>query len=510
MMPGLMQGIEMGSRVVAGAFVSDIWQGVLLAAVVGLCLRVVPKTTAAIRFMVWSGVFLVLALLPLLRGFALKADGVVAGHGTGLGMGLHAVHVDVRWGFAIAAVWVLLSGIRAVGLGLSSVRLRGIWKRAAPVAVGFDAGLLRMEGRRRAVQICTSVDVDCPSVIGFFSPRVLIPPEMFERLTAAELEQIVLHEVGHLRRGDDWINLLQKIGLVLFPLNPALLWIERRLCFERELACDDGVLQQTKAPKAYATCLATLAEHRLVRRGLSLSLGAWERQSELSRRVYSILRWREGMGRMQARVVLGVVVVALTGGAAGLARCPQLVSFSPTTSLPLPQESRALPTTDFQNAVFRPAGAAHETLVRASMLRSAVTPSGGLLKTAGQKLPSRSHRALRPALQPVRSASRSTQQWFVLTSWSVAEDATRDGSDGSQNVQRLKTSNEQIQESFTTFRMTNNKQQTAGNQSGSISGDGAGSDAGGARIVLTVSREQTFSPSYAVVPTAGGWLVFQL
>jgi hypothetical protein len=507
----LTQGIEMGSRVVAGAFVSDIWQGVLLAAVVALCLRAVPKTTAAIRFMVWSGVFLVLALLPLLRGFALRADGVVAAHGAGLGMGLHAVHVDVRWSFAIAAVWLLLSGIRAVGLGLSAVRLRGIWKRATPVAGGFDGGLLRIGGRRRAVRVCTSADVDCPSVIGFFSPRVLIPVEMFERLTPTELEQIVLHEVGHLRRGDDWINLLQKIGLVVFPLNPALLWIERRLCFERELACDDGVLRQTKAPKAYATCLATLAEHRLVRRGLSLSLGAWERQSELSRRVYSILRWREGMGRMQARVVLGVLVVALTGGAAGLARCPQLVSFSAATSLPLPQEARALPATNFQNAAFRPTGTAHETLLRASMPHSAAVLSGVILKTAGQRLRGRSHPALRPALQRVGSASSSTQQWLVLTSWSVAEDVTGDGSDGTQNAQRPKTSKDKMQESFTTFRMTtNNEQQVAGNQSGSISGDGAGSDTGGARIVLTVSREQTFSPSYAVVPTAGGWLVFQL
>jgi BlaR1 peptidase M56 len=472
----MMQGIEMGSRVVAGAFVSDIWQGVLLAAVVGLCLRAVPKTTAAIRFMVWSGVFLVLAMLPLLRGFALKTDGAMAGHGALL----HAVHVDVRWSFAIAAVWALLSGIRAVGLGLSAVRLRGIWKRATPVDVGFAAGLLAGDNGRRSVQVCTSADVDCPSVIGFFSPRVLIPVEMFERLTPTELEQIVLHEVGHLRRGDDWINLLQKIGLVVFPLNPALLWIERRLCFERELACDDGVLRLTKAPKAYATCLTTLAEHRLVRRGLSLSLGAWERQSELSRRVYSILRWREGMGRMQARVVLGVLVVGLTGGAAGLARCPQLVSFSAATSLPLPQEARALHAADFQNAVFRPTGAAHETLLKASLPHSTAVPSGVMLKAAGQRLPGRSHRASRPVLQRVASASRSTQQWIVLTSWSVAEDVTRDGSDVAQNARQPK------------------------------SGDSTGNDAGGARIVLTVSREQTFSPSYAVVPTAGGWLVFQL
>jgi BlaR1 peptidase M56 len=347
---------------------------------------------------------------------------------------------------------VLLSGIRAVGLVSSAVRLRRIWKRATPVDPGFEFGLLRVGSGRRVVQICTSADVDCPSVIGFFSPRVLIPVEMFGRLTATELEQIVLHEVGHLRRADDWINLLQKIGLVVFPLNPALLWVERRLCFERELACDDGVLRLTKAPKAYATCLTTLAEHSLERRGLSLSLGAWERQSELSRRVHSILRWREGMGRTQARVMLGVLVLGLLGGATGLARCPQLVSFS-AAGLPLAQEAQAPPTGDFQNVVFRPTGAAHETLLRASM----PSPTVGL-KTTGEALPRSSHNVSRPALRrakKIRSAGQ--QQWLVLTSWNELRD-----------------------------------------------------ESGGARLVLTVAHEQTFTPSYAAVRTADGWLVFQL
>jgi beta-lactamase regulating signal transducer with metallopeptidase domain len=444
----VMQGVEICSRVAAGAFVSGIWQGVVLAVAVGLCLHAVPKTTAAIRFTVWSAVFLVLALLPMLRSFALRTDGVTAGRGAML----HAVHVDVRWSFAIAAVWVLLSGIRAVGLVSSAVRLRRIWKRATPVDPGFEFGLLRVGSGRRVVQICTSADVDCPSVIGFFSPRVLIPVEMFGRLTATELEQIVLHEVGHLRRADDWINLLQKIGLVVFPLNPALLWVERRLCFERELACDDGVLRLTKAPKAYATCLTTLAEHSLERRGLSLSLGAWERQSELSRRVHSILRWREGMGRTQARVMLGVLVLGLLGGATGLARCPQLVSFS-AAGLPLAQEAQAPPTGDFQNVVFRPTGAAHETLLRASM----PSPTVGL-KTTGEALPRSSHNVSRPALRrakKIRSAGQ--QQWLVLTSWNELRD-----------------------------------------------------ESGGARLVLTVAHEQTFTPSYAAVRTADGWLVFQL
>jgi hypothetical protein len=509
MMPGLMQGIEMGSRAVAGAFVSDIWQGVLLAAVVELCLRAVPKTTAAIRFMVWSAVFLVLAMLPVLRGFALRTGGAMAARDSMLpAVHVHAFHVDVRWSFAIAAVWVLLSGIRAVGLGLSAVRLRGIWKRATPVAVGFAAGLLADDNGQRVVQVCTSADVDCPSVIGFFSPRVLIPTEMFERLTATELEQIVLHEVGHLRRRDDWINLLQKIGLVLFPLNPALLWIERRLCFERELACDDSVLRLTKAPKVYATCLTTLAEHRLLRRGYSLSLGAWERQSELSRRVHSILRWREGVGPTPARVVVGVLAVGLAGGAAALALCPQLVSFSPA-DLPLAQEARALPAADFQNVVFRPAGAGHETLLKASMPTTSGVSSAAMLKPAGQKL-RRSRRASPPALERVRS---SAQQWVVLTSWSVAESSQSPG-----------TSNDKMRGSFTAFRMTTSNGEQPIRMTTSSSEPAVRTTTNGRQqirmtrsneqpIRMITSNEQGFgmmAHSYAVVPTADGWLIFQL
>ncbi len=245
-------------------------------------------------------------------------------------------NVDVRWSFAIAALWLTVSLVRGTKLAISAIRLRAIWKRAVPVD-GYRE-VLEAIGVR-GVELCTSKDVDQPSVIGFFSPRILVPAELFERLSAVELGQIVLHEVGHLRRRDDWINLLQKLSLVVVPLNPVLMWIERRLCLERELACDDDVLRLTRAPKAYATCLTNLAEHRLGRRAAALSLGAWERQSELVRRVHSILRGAQEMGRTQARVVMSVLVLGLLGGSAELARCPELVSFSRATS-PMSAEAR--------------------------------------------------------------------------------------------------------------------------------------------------------------------------
>jgi hypothetical protein len=450
----LLQGAEGLSRLAASSVVAGLWQGVVLALGVGICLRLVPKTTAAIRFALWAVVFAILVVLPLLHAYGVRSNGLMAGHGA-------VVRLDVRWSFAMAALWGMASMIRAVKLAVSAVQLRRIWKRATPVEVGAGCdAVLAVAGFRR-VTLCTSADVDRPSVIGFFSPRILIPLEVYERLTAAELEQVVMHEVGHLRRGDDWLNLLQKIGLVLVPLNPALLWIEKRLCFERELACDDDVLRMTNAPKAYATCLTNLAEQRLGRRAAALSLGAWEQRSELARRVHSVLRRSEGMGRTQTRMVISVLLLGLVGAAAGLSRCPQFVSFSGSAA-PQQAVAQGLPAVGYQDVVFHPAvatsfsGGTHETLLKASM---PVNSTRQTLLSARRVAAKRRRSASAPVMMRAKQnraamqEPQKMQRWVVLTSWD----------------QWARPS-----------------------------------------MVFTVSSERVFSSSYAAVPTEGGWLVVQL
>jgi beta-lactamase regulating signal transducer with metallopeptidase domain len=454
----LAHNVEGVSRLVASLFVSGLWQGVVLAVGVGVCLQLVPKTTAAVRFAIWTAVFAVLALLPLLHLYESRVEGDMQARGA-------MVHVDVRWSLAIAAAWLIVSLVRAAKLAMSAVRLRAIWKRAVPVE---DFAAMSAAAGFRGVELCTSSDVDRPSVIGFSSPRILIPDDLFSRLTATELEQIVLHEVGHLRRADDWINLLQKLSLVVIPLNPVLMWVERRLCLERELACDDDVLKLTKAPKAYAICLTNLAEHRLGRRVAALSLGAWERRSELSCRVHSILRGGEGMGRRQATAVLSLVVLGLAGGSFELARCPQLVSFS-RVAAPVSAEVRSAPAAGIQgsayqvvayrvsgNAKVNTLGATHATLLKATMPMEPEHRQVPAVKKAVAKrhrsvaapLTSRSSQVQIDATRP-----RQVQGWVVLTTW---QQPTRRG------------------------------------------------------VVFAVDVDSEFSPSYAAVPTPGGWLVIQL
>ncbi|HEV2575564.1 MAG TPA: M56 family metallopeptidase [Acidobacteriaceae bacterium] len=311
------------SPAAAGVLVASVWQGVLLTGAVGLCFRLVPGVPARMRSAVWTAV---LVLILFLAGLSV----IVPRTGTGGGS---ALHLADAWGFGLMCLWGLLSLFRCIQLCLSAARLRVLARSAQPVEVDPAIAPLLQFGRRR-VPLCASELVDRPSVVGFLQPRILLSPELLGSLSQPELEQIVLHEMGHLRRGDHWTNLLQQVSLVLLPWNPAVLWLNRRLCFERELACDDRVLRATKARKAYAACLVRLAEDSMLRRGISLTLGALgafgyrARESELVTRVRRILTTAEpGAAPKFLGAATGAVLAGALAFSVVLARSPRLVQF---------------------------------------------------------------------------------------------------------------------------------------------------------------------------------------
>jgi hypothetical protein len=84
------------------------------------------------------------------------------------------------------------------------------------------------------------------------------------------------------------------------------------------------------AAKAYAECLATLAEYRLERRGfaLGLVLGLFGRESELGKRVIRILEQRDAMKPIHVRLLMGGAMLILLTAATGFEHCPQLIGFS--------------------------------------------------------------------------------------------------------------------------------------------------------------------------------------
>jgi hypothetical protein len=299
-------------------------------------------------------------------------------------------------------------------------------------------------------------------VLGFLRPRILVPPGLAKALSPQELQQVVIHEMEHLRRADDWTNLLQKIGLVLFPLNPVLLWVERRLCAERELACDDRVVRSTAGRKAYALCLTHLAEFAILRRSFSLVLGAWERRPELVRRVHRILAQPvRSMGRRPALAATGGLLAGALGGAIVLAHGPRLVSFVPAQqSMTMAQPIASLDPHELGRAL-----GGTPQLVRAAMPGSAVVDKKKEVQQTVlkhmQRRCSRSSRIaeLTPAPAPQPLPELDQRRLVVLTEWTM-------------------------------YQMR-------------------------PRVVLAVERERGPAPAvvpatYAVVPTPTGWIIIQI
>ena len=333
----------------AGAMlITAIWQGAVVATCVAICLKLTNRISASLRFVVWAAGFLTVAALPflplLLRMGAGAGPQPVSSLADASSAAEPWLRLDIRWSVALTVVWAAASLYRLVDLAVHSIRLRRLWKTAIPVdssmeSDSFSTPSVLLRGRK-PVEICTTMALDRPSVIGFLAPRILVPEWLYAQLTPGELQQIMLHETEHLRRGDDWTNLLQKLSLIVFPLNPVLLWMERQLCLEREMACDEAVVRATGAPRAYAACLTSLAERGVQRRAEALSLGAWQRRPELVRRVHRILRRRQALGPLGARGVLTVMACGLVFGTVELSRCPQLIAF---TQAPATEAAQAHP-----------------------------------------------------------------------------------------------------------------------------------------------------------------------
>ena len=364
----------------AQILIASIWQGLLLTGSVWLLLTLAAACgfplRAGLRFALWLVVFLLVALLPCLS---------LVHHVPALpSAAAFSLQLNPGWAYACEALWALSSLFALARLGASAVQMRNLFVRSIPVASDqLDHTLQSIVARpgKRTVQVRLSTAVDAPSVIGFFRPAIVMPRSLWSELSIDELKQIVLHERAHLDRGDDWINLLQKLLRALCPLNPALLWAERHLCRERERACDDAVLDANGNARAYATSLTRLAETRLVRRAASLAPGLWKRHSELAGRVENILHRSPALSPLFSRGLLTMCLLGSLSGAFYLQHFSNLIAFTgvpqqtahtlaaddvPSARLVLAKQSSkqsAAAATLYHDAVFHPAPKAEPLLV---------------------------------------------------------------------------------------------------------------------------------------------------
>ena len=223
-------------------------------------------------------------------------------------------------GLVAVATWLALSWFFLLRLTVQFVRLRRLKRDAqAPQSDALEVfHVIQSEfGIQRTARLFVSDRITIPLAAGFFHPVVLLPSDLSTSLEPGELRALFRHEVAHLARRDDWANLGQLTAQALFFFHPAVWILAKRLNVEREIACDDHVIQSACRPKEYALLLTEFVRRRSGRPFVPAS-GAWSHRSQLKERIDMILNSQRNTSPLPSRarvgaLTLGAVILALAG-----------------------------------------------------------------------------------------------------------------------------------------------------------------------------------------------------
>ena len=261
-----------------------LWQATLFGLVITLVMVLLPGPARLRQFAGCLGLlrFLVPAglLAPLLGFLPWAATG---GLWRSTGLATLWLPPFVVSGNALrtppAALNVLLSAVLAViwgagtilffGLGLIRLirGLRAVRRQEAPFSIRDEARLDALAARLGLapgrVSGCYVPSTGWLGVIGIFRSRIVIPEGLFSTLDEKEVESVLLHELVHVKRHDNLLRLFQAGVVALFWFHPLVWWLDRRLRWESESACDEAVLRVTGANRVYATGLFKAVRYAL-------------------------------------------------------------------------------------------------------------------------------------------------------------------------------------------------------------------------------------------------------
>jgi TonB family protein len=320
-------------------FANHLWQATLLAGAVWMasCWLRQAKTRHMIWLMAFAKFLLPPALLLLLARetglnfpwpartemiaaadagvLLLIAEPVAQGPRSGAGAGHNEVYC------VLTALWLIGIALCLARWGWRRRRFAGVALAGEKVESGREAAMLedmrsRLDVSRR-VGLIVSLSFAGPVVWRALRPLIVLPRGLAERLSDAELESVLAHELFHVKRFDNLFGSLQMFVCCLFWFHPLVWLIDRKLIEEREVMCDERVILSGAAPDAYAASL-----WKVVQFGFGWPVNGVSRAagSNLKRRIKLMMNARHlSKSSAASRALAGITFVALIALAAAMA-----------------------------------------------------------------------------------------------------------------------------------------------------------------------------------------------
>ena len=236
---------------------------------------------------------------------------------------------QLSWLWIAAAVWAL--GFAAITLFwlARAARLRHIVRESTPLAI---AAPVPVRATRELLE---------PGLAGILRPVILVPESLAQKLSRSEIDTILAHELCHLDRRDNLAALVHMLVEALFWFHPLVWFIGARLVEERELACDEGVLEDGKKPLDYAQAILKVC--RLYFRS-PLPCASGVSGADLDRRICAIMTRRDiadiDPHKVLLLAALGALVVMTPLAVGGLKQASPAPLVHELARMLVPAESR--------------------------------------------------------------------------------------------------------------------------------------------------------------------------
>ena len=163
-------------------------------------------------------------------------------------------------------------------------------REAQPVTLeDMDCGDWKnVTGGSERVRIAFYDQVGSPILAGIWRPSILLPPDFTRWTTAAERRAIIEHEIAHLARLDHYVNLFLRILNAVFYFHPLVILARKQLEIEREMACDDRVIDRGTKAEIYVESILKVAGRGVLFRGMR-QLGMISSKKILEKRIGMIM-----------------------------------------------------------------------------------------------------------------------------------------------------------------------------------------------------------------------------
>lgn len=272
--------------VIEAPLANHLWQSTLFAGVAGFMTLALKKNRAQVRYWLWLA-----ASLKFLVPFSLL---VSAGSSLGWSKasaapGFSFVIEEISQPFSSGTASYAISTLTAKPTSLLPALLLIVWvcgcmavlifwwvrwrrimgavRIASSMTSGHEIEILRrLEkscGMETQIKLVVSKYALEPGIVGLFRPIMLLPSGISDRLSDAQMEAIITHELCHVRRRDNLAATVHMLVEAIFWFDPLVWWIGARLVEERERICDEEVLARGSDPEVYAEGILKVCEFYL-------------------------------------------------------------------------------------------------------------------------------------------------------------------------------------------------------------------------------------------------------